>query len=1045
MFRQYRPVLRFIVILLVIFQMNTFLPLDVLAAPAAPAQLTVTVPVNGNQLKLDWGQVAGAAQYKVYRRSVNDVVYTPLTTVSTINFTDTGLAPKTIYYYQVTAIGSDNSESAPAIVSATTYDSDSTIPTTPGNVAAAALSQPSIRLSWSASTDVAGIREYEIYYRVSTTANYTKTTVAHPATTFTHNGLIPGRMYYYYVKAIDNYGNPSPASATVSATTLADTEKPAQPTNLSATVEGLNRINLIWNASTDNVEISGYKVYRITGTSTVTLSPGNVTSYSDTGLAPGTTYIYKVSAVDTAGNESDPSLQISRTTTYDNQPPPAPASLTATVESAASIKLQWNGVTDNVGLNGYEVWRGTTNGNYPTKLVLTSSTSYTDNYLSANTRYYYKVVAVDTSGNVSPGVYADALTQTDSIKPEPPALVTARASSSKTKVYLNWSGASDNMGVVSYEVYRSVGSGTAARLTSTGSTSYDDTDVSANNTYKYYIVAVDGAGNRSANSITVSVTTNGDPEGPTPPVNLKVTLANDNETKLSWTASTDVTGVNGYYVYRAVGSGSFYQLATTTGTSYTDKNLSFRETYRYYVVAFDTAGNTSAESGKESIYTSLKHQNMTGYISADSDGVVELADGFIRLEVPAGAIENSGLFTLNVKTLGDYSAKGFYKVGRVVDITAEKIKGSTGSAGSTGGTVLKKNATLIFRYDSADLLGYITGRLGIYKWDTTAKTWRRLNTYVNTSARKVWAGINELGVYGLLIDTDAPRVPEFIGPDKDEELTSRVFLLKGKGEPYSKVQVSVNWSIKYIFDVTDKGDYSGEVLLARGENRLRVRGVDDAGNTGEWSEEKVFKAGSQANLADTANHWAEINIVKLVEAGVAGGYGDNTFRPDKTITRAEFTKFVVTAVGLSGGKNGRSGRNTGRSGGEQEISFTDSGRIPDWAKESVAAAVKAGIISGYADGTFKPDRLVSREEMAVMLVRALNLEAEAAKKDGAALSFADNYAVSSWARGAVAVAVEKGLVSGYGDNSFKPYKNASRAEAATMIIKFMDLKKGKKS
>jgi hypothetical protein len=381
----------------------------------------------------------------------------------------------------------------------------------------------------------------------------------------------------------------------------------------------------------------------------------------------------------------------------------------------------------------------------------------------------------------------------------------------------------------------------------------------------------------------------------------------------------------------------------------------------------------------------------------------------------------------------------------VVDITAEKITGATGSAGSTGGTVLKKNATLIFRYDSADLLGYSTGRLGIYKWDATAKTWHRLNTSVNTSDRKVWAGINELGVYGLLIDTDPPRVPDFTGPDKDKELTSRVFLLKGKGEPYSKVQVSLNWSVNYTFDVNDKGDYSGEILLARGENRLRVRGVDDAGNTGEWSEEKVFKAGSQANLADTSNHWAEINIVKLVEAGIAGGYGDNTFRPDKTITRVEFTQFVVTAVGIAGGKNSRSGRNTGRAGDQQEINFTDDGTIPEWAKESVAAAVKAGIISGYGDGTFKPDRPVSREEMAVILVRALSLQAEAAKKDGAALSYADNYAVSSWARGAVAVAVEKGLVSGYGDNSFKPYRNASRAEAATMITKFMELKKGKKS
>lgn len=1043
MFRHCRSVLRFMAVFLVLAQLVTVYPLSTQAAPPQPTGL-VALPVYSNQVQLDWAQVAGAIQYVVYR-SADGILYNPINTAPTINYTDTGLAPKTPYYYQVKAIGIDNSISVPATVSVTTYDADNTIPTVPANVTATSLNPGSIQLSWSPSSDIGGINYYEIYHSPDNVIFTLAGAVYNPATTYTHNGLMPGSTNYYNVLAVDKYNNHSPASATTGINLPVDTMKPTQPAIVSANVYKNIRIDLIWSGSTDNTGVSYYKLYRKTGAGVMTpIATIGATVYADNNVVPDTTYIYEVSAVDTAGNESDHSLQISRTTTLDTQPPSIPVNLSAVAQSASSIRLQWSPSTDNVGIGGYEVWRGTSYGNYPTRLTFTTATTYTDSSLSANTRYYYKIIAVDISGNISSQATADALTQAaqaDTTKPEPPLLLTARASSAKTRVYLTWSGASDNVGVVNYEVYKSVGSGTAARLTNTSSTSYDDTDVSANNTYKYYIIAIDGAGNKSVPGITVSVTTNGDTEGPTPPADLKVTLTNDNETKLSWTASTDITGVNGYYVYRAVGSGSFYQLATTTGTSYTDKNLSSRETYRYYVVAFDTAGNTSTESTKESIYTSLKHQTMTGYIPADNDGVVELTDGFVRLEVPAKAIEQSTLFTLTVKTIGDYGAKGFYKAGRVVDITADKLIGSTGS---TGAAAFKKNATLIFKYDTADLLGYSTNRLGIYKWDSTAKTWQRLKSSVNTSDRKVSAAIDTLGVYGLLIDTEAPRVPEFTGPDAAKELTSRVFLLKGKGEPFTKVEVSINWSVKYTFDIDSKGDFTGEILLTQGQNRLRVRGVDDAGNTGDWSEEVVFRANSPVKIVDTAGHWAEINIQKLVEAGVAGGYADNSFRPNKTITRAEFIRFVVAAAGLSGNSTGKIGGNTGKSGSNQELNFTDNYRIPDWAKESIAAAVKAGIISGYADGTFQPYKSITREEMAVILVRALNLQADATKKQSSQLSFDDDYAVSGWARGAVAVAVEKGVISGYADDSFKPIKNATRAEAATMVVRLMDLKKGKK-
>lgn len=1019
MFKKRWSFLSVMFILFAVVQIITFFPIDVLAAPVPPANAVAT-PVSGSQIKLDWQQVDGAAQYKVYRRAVAGIVYDPVATVTTINYTDTGLAPNIPYYYQITAVGSENSESGPAAASAATFDSDNISPAAPGNLTAAASSPSSMQLSWNPSTDNAAVKEYEIYYRLSTDVNFTRypATVTHPATGFNHTGLIPGKIYYYYIRAIDTYNNPSVASVTVSAQTLADTEKPGRPTILSATVISTNRIDLTWSGAADNVGVSVYRLYRKTGTGNTTLIwTGASTSYSDSSLTPGTTYIYEAAAVDTAGNESDHSLQISRTTLADTQPPSPPISLTAAAQNSSSIRLQWNAATDNSGLSGYEIWRGATDGNYPSKLTLTAATSYIDYSLSANTRYYYKVVAVDTAGNVSTPATTNAITQVappDKTNPGPPLLFTSRVSSDRKTVYLTWSGASDDVGVSRYEIVRTGGSNNATKTYSTGSTSYDDTDISAGNTYRYYIVTIDSSGNRSAASVIVSVTVNGDTESPTAPEDLQVNLTNDNEARLSWRASTDITGVSGYYIYRALGSGSFYQVATAAGAGFDDKNLSSRETYRYYVVAFDAAGNTSAASNSESIYTSAGAQKNTAYISYDYGGTAELQDGVVRLEVPERAVEKSTFFTITAKSLGEYNARGFYKVTRVVDITTDKYP-------------LRKNATLIFRYESADLQGYSTDRIKIYNWDSTARTWKKIKTSVNTSDRKASAEISSLGVYALLVDTGAPQVPELTASSM--ATTGGIYLLQGRGEPYSQLEVSVNWSTKYTLQVNANGDFGKEILLPAGTNTLRVRSIDAEGNTSDWSKEIVLIINNRINVADTGNHWAEIKIQRLVEAGVTRGYADNTFRPDRTITRAEFAKFVAAAAGLPRAP--------------KALNFTDKNRIPAWAEQSVADAVYAGVISGYANGTFQPDRLITREEMAVILVRALNLQSEADKKQNSPLNFDDAYAINSWARGAVVVALEKGLISGYEDNSFRPRKNASRAEAATMTVRFMELKKGR--
>lgn len=179
-------------------------------------------------------------------------------------------------------------------------------PSNPTNLVASGTSQTTTDLSWTASTDNIAVTGYEVY-RGTTLL----TTVA--TTAYTVTGLTPSTAYDFTVKAKDAAGNVSGLSNTVSIITLApavDTTAPSVPTNLTASGTTSSSTNLSWNASTDNVAVTGYEVYR--GTTLVTTV--NTTTYSATGLTASTAYSFSVKAKDAAGNVSAQSNVVNVTT-----------------------------------------------------------------------------------------------------------------------------------------------------------------------------------------------------------------------------------------------------------------------------------------------------------------------------------------------------------------------------------------------------------------------------------------------------------------------------------------------------------------------------------------------------------------------------------------------------------------------------------------------------------------------------------------------------------------------------------------------------------
>lgn len=165
-------------------------------------------------------------------------------------------------------------------------------------------------------------------------------------------------------------------------------------------------------------------------------------------------------------------------------------------------------------------------------------------------------------------------------------------------------------------------------------------------------------------------------------------------------------------------------------------------------------------------------------------------------------------------------------------------------------------------------------------------------------------------------------------------------------------------------------------------------------------------------LKDISGHWAENNIQELVALGAISGYPDGTFRPNNNITRAEFATVLVKAFQLEP----QSGK-----------VFKDT--AGHWAQETISTAASYGIVGGYSADTFGPDDLITREQMAVMVVKAAELTPAAVE-----LSFTDSASISEWAREAMTTAVANGIISGYPDNTVRPQGNATRAEAATVIV-----------
>lgn len=476
---------------------NTY-PITILAATPNDGSQAITVPNNAG------------TQNRIMVKGTNHIFFD----ISNANFTITASGP------------------------------DTQAPSAPTNLAANGTTTTSTNLTWTSSTDNIGVTGYDVYQGATL-----KTTVA--ATSFAVTGLTSSTAYSFTVYAKDAAGNISSASNVVNVTTLTpDTQAPTAPTNLAASGTTSTTTNLSWTGSTDNVGVTGYDVYQ-GATLKATVA---ATSYVVTGLSPSTAYSFTVYAKDAAGNISSVSNTASVTTlvaslTYCtskgnsiadeqigrvqigtiNNPSSGGTgytdftSLSANVTRGAAYTITitptW---TSTAYSEGYSVWVDynqnglfTDAGEQVYTKAASTATPATGSFTIPSTatlgatrmRVSMKYNAIPTScetfsyGEVEDYTLNVQAVVADVQAPTAPTNLAASGTTSTT-TNLSWTASSDNVAVTGYNVYQ----GATLKATVT-TTSYSVTGLTASTAYTFSVKAKDAAGNISAASNVVNVTT----------------------------------------------------------------------------------------------------------------------------------------------------------------------------------------------------------------------------------------------------------------------------------------------------------------------------------------------------------------------------------------------------------------------------------------------------------------------------------------------------------------------------------------------------------
>jgi len=836
--------------------------------------------------------------------------------------------------------------------------------------------------------------------------------------------------------------------------------KPGAPTNLSCKITGANSIDVSWdnNSSNPSKLLLQRKKSGDSGYSTVAELSGSTTSYRDIfDLLHNTTYYYRLVAYDSENN-----METSGECSIKTVPPAAPTLLNLTVESS-SIRLNWRNNAPSDQEFSFRIERKVDNGAY-TQLATVDSDKTTyldeDNIYSGHT-YSYRVCAFNPIGY---SAYTNEVSTTTEEITAPDFLeVTAKSS---TELELNWS-YPENISIRTIIERKKGADGAWSIITSTplasNVTRYVDSGLSPNTQYFYRV--------RAASPYNSNVYSRPYPNNDIGigeytklgTISLFGYASAFNEINLYWTGVDNVTQ---YIIERKSASGNFSMVASiTSGTRYwQDKDLVPNSQYTYRVIA-KSAVNESVYSNELTITNSYLGAPYNLTTSTVEDSVIELRwldnaideTGF-EIWRSVGSSDNAdwSLYATvgeNVQRFRDTNVQPgvqynyrvrAYSVGDVY--SAYSNTSSIGIGILNAPTNLKYEVvsdtkiTLTWKDNSNDETGFIVERkigadgiwtkIATLSANTTSYTLSGLNPYTQYFFRVIaysYKYNSDSYSNEIEVSTGIPKDPsnlELIAESSsqikliwtDNSTNEQGFIVERMGGG------SANYKIIAYVDA-DVTTYSDKGLKPGTRYYYRVKAYNKSG-TSSASLANTYTKDAVTFKDIKSVPWAVEAIEDLASRGVINGKGDNNFKPNDTITRAEFACIVVRALGFET---------------TPVDSFVDV-KPGKWYYNELMSAKAMGIITGDSNNRFYPDEPITREDIAVILVRAGRAVGKPfnGHSNSVLEKFHDKNLISPYAIASVASLHGEGVINGKSGNMLGPKDKATRAEAAVMIHRIID-------
>ena len=452
---------------------------------ASTGTLSAPTVTGGNDSQgrptLTWKAVTGAAKYEVYRARSKDGDYIKYSTVTGTSYTNISYIENgNTYYYKVRALDANGTAGAWSSIVSVTYRAASTGTLSAPTVTGGNDAQGRPTLKWNV---VSGAAKYEVYRARSRSGDYIKYSTV-TGTSYTNTSYIEdGNTYYYKVRALDANGTAGAWSSIVSVTYCAASTGTLSAPTVTGGNDSQGRPTLKWKAVSGAAKYEIYRSYSRDG-SYSKYSTQTSTAYTNSSyLTSGTTYYYKVRALDANGNAGPYSAAVSVTCRLKLSAP----SVTGGKDSQGRPTLKWNAVS---GAAKYEVYRARSRSGTYTKYSTQTSTSYTNSsYLTSGTTYYYKVRALGSDGSYGPYSSVASVTYRATSSAVPAEVTMGKATAQGSYITVTWDKAAN---AASYRVYRRVNNSSDWNVvaSSVSGTSYTDWNVEPGVHYTYTVRGV---------------------------------------------------------------------------------------------------------------------------------------------------------------------------------------------------------------------------------------------------------------------------------------------------------------------------------------------------------------------------------------------------------------------------------------------------------------------------------------------------------------------------------------------------------------------------